>query len=294
MTYPGMLGGSLRVLAAGPATTVQDLGRPGVASLGVSPSGALDPGALRLANRLVGNPESRAGLEIVLGGFVAVPEMDLWIAVTGAWGSIRVGGRAVDGHRAVHVPAGGILEIDHATHGLRFVLAVRGGIDAPQLLGSRATDTLAALGPAPVVDGSVLTVLPTPRRRLPALDIFPWTAPDQGERIIGAASGPRLDWFDDESRRRFFEQSWTVTADADRIGMRLDGEPLRRLDEERELASEGMVAGAVQIPPSGLPTILLADHPVTGGYPVIAVVGAADRDALAQLRPGQSVRFRRI
>lgn len=293
MTYPGMMGGALRVLQSGPATTVQDLGRPGYASLGVSPSGALDRGALRLANRLVGNPEARAGLEIVLGGFVAVPEVDVWIAVTGAWGPIRIDGQAADGHRAVQVPAGSTLEIGPAAHGLRFIVAVRGGIDASSVLGSRATDTLAGLGPAAVEDGAVLAVLPAPRRRLPALDIFPWTAPGAGERTVRASVGPRFDWFEAESGRRFFEQPWTVTADADRIGMRLDGAPLRRIDTERELPSEGMIAGAVQIPPSGLPTILLADHPVTGGYPVIGVVRASDRDILAQLRPGQVLRFRR-
>lgn len=287
-----MMGGRLLVQRAGPATTVQDLGRPGHGSLGVSPSGALDRGALRLANRLVGNPETRAGLEILLGGFSAVPEVDVWVAVTGAWGPISVDGRPVDGHRAARVAAGSTLRISPATHGLRYVLAVRGGLDAPDVLGSRASDTLAGLGPEVLGDGEHLTVLPGPRRRLPALDIFPWTPPSADARCISASAGPRLDWFDDESQRRFFEQPWTVTADADRIGMRLDGKPLRRVGAGLELPSEGMVAGAVQVPPSGVPTILLADHPVTGGYPVIAVVRSADRDHLAQLRPGQILRFR--
>ncbi|WP_138946503.1 biotin-dependent carboxyltransferase family protein [Plantibacter sp. M259] len=286
-----MMGGTLLVEAAGPATTVQDLGRPGAAALGVSPSGALDRGALRLANRLVGNPEGRAALEVVLGPFVAVPDVDLWIAVTGAWGAITVDGRAVDGHHAVRVAAGSRLELGAATHGLRYVLAVRGGFDGPQLLGSRSTDTLAGLGPAPVVGGDRLVVLPTPRRRIPPLDIAPWTRPGAGERLVRVSPGPRRDWFDAASLQRLVEQSWSVTADADRIGMRLDGTPLERLDHGRELPSEGMVAGAVQVPPSGLPTILSADHPVTGGYPVIAVVRAADRDLLAQLRPGQRLRF---
>lgn len=286
-----MMGGTLLVEAAGPATTVQDLGRPGAAALGVSPSGALDRGALRLANRLVGNPEGRAALEVVLGPFAAVPDVDLWIAVTGAWGPITVDGRPSDGHRAVRVQAGSRLELGAATHGLRYVLAVRGGFDGPQVLGSRSTDTLAGLGPAPVVAGDRLPVLPTPRRRVPPLDIAPWTRPDAGERLVRVSPGPRRDWFDDASRQRLVEQPWTITADADRIGMRLDGPPLERLDPGRELPSEGMVAGAVQVPPSGLPTILSADHPVTGGYPVIAVVRAADRDLLAQLRPGQRLRF---
>lgn len=285
------MGGTLLVEAAGPATTVQDLGRPGASALGVSPSGALDRGALRLANRLVGNSEGRAALEVVLGPFVAVPDVDLWIAVTGAWGAITVDGRAVDGHHAVRVTAGSRLELGAATHGLRYVLAVRGGFDGPQLLGSRSTDTLSGLGPAPVVVGDRLVVLPTPRRRIPPLDIAPWTRPDAGERLIRVSPGPRRDWFDAASLQRLVEQSWSVTADADRIGIRLDGTPLERLDPGRELPSEGMVAGAVQVPPSGLPTILSADHPVTGGYPVIAVVRAADRDLLAQLRPGQRLRF---
>ncbi|MGK9146162.1 biotin-dependent carboxyltransferase family protein [Plantibacter flavus] len=289
-----MMGGGLLVLTAGPATTIQDLGRPGSAAIGVSPSGTLDRGALRLANRLVGNPESRAGLEIVLGGFAAVPEVDLWIAVTGAWGTITVDGRVVDGHRAVLVPAGATIEIGQACSGLRYLLAVRGGLDAPVLLGSRATDTLSGLGPAAVADGDLLTVLPTPRRRVPALDIFPWTPPSAAEQVVAITPGPRVDWFDETSRRRFLEEPWTVSADSDRIGMRLVGEPLLRVDGARELPSEGMVAGAVQVPPSGLPTILLADHPVTGGYPVIAVVRTAALDRLAQMRPGQRLRFGRI
>ncbi|WP_350224085.1 biotin-dependent carboxyltransferase family protein [Plantibacter sp. LMC-P-059a] len=288
-----MMGGTLLVEAAGPSATVQDLGRPGAASLGVGTSGTLDRGALRLANRLVGNPEGRAGLEIVLGPFAAVPDVDLWVAVTGAWGPITVDGRPVDGHRAVLVPAGSRLQLGAATHGLRSLLAVRGGFDGPQLLGSRSTDTLAGLGPEPVATGDRLAVLPTPRRRIPVLDIAPWTRPDAGERLVRITPGPRADWFDDDSRLRLLEQPWTVTADADRIGMRLDGTPLQRRDPGRELPSEGMVAGAVQVPPSGLPTILLADHPVTGGYPVIAVVRPTDRDLLAQLRPGQRVRFSR-
>lgn len=281
----------LCILDPGAFTSVQDLGRPAHAALGIARSGALDRAALRRANRLVGNPEDAAGFEVLAGGLRAVAERDLWIALTGAAGPFTIAGRAADPYAAVRWPAGTELHVGAFTAGVRGYLAVRGGIDAARVGGSAATDTLAGLGPAAARAGTRWSVGPEPAARVPAVDGVAWSAPAPGELEIDLAAGPRADRFAADALPTLFEAVWTVTADADRVGMRLDGPALRRIDD-RELASEGMVPGAVQVPPSGRPTILLADGPVTGGYPVIAVVTEAGLDLLAQARPGQRVRFR--
>ena len=281
----------LRVVAAGPLTTVQDLGRPGHAVIGVSGSGALDRGAIRLANRLVGNPEGAAGLEITVGGFSAVFDTDAWIAVTGAWGDVRVAGQPIDPNHAVAVAAGSLVEIGMASSGLRYYLAVRGGIDVPAVLGSRSRDILSGIGPAPVSDGDLLPVGVRPTVPVPGFDIAPWSPPPLGAVEVPLIVGPRDDWFSPTALDLLFTTTWAFGAASNRVGARLDGPPLARTGGG-ELPSEGMVAGAIQVPPSGQPTVLLADHPVTGGYPVIAVVASAALDVFAQLRPGQPLSFR--
>ena len=286
---PGVVGG-LRIERAG-AATVQDLGRGAVARLGVARSGAVDRAALRLANRLVGNPEDAAALEIALGGFTARALRDLWVAVAGAWGPMRVDGRLIDTGVAVPVPAGALLELEWFTHGARAVLAVRGGIDAPEAMGARATDTLAGLGPPPLRAGDVLAAGDDIAGPVPAGTIAPWGWPADPLEIELAA-GPRADWFTAAAHRALFDAVWTVGTAADRVGLRLEGPVLARA-REGELPSEGMVPGALQVPPGGRPTILLADGPVTGGYPVIAVATDAALDRLAQARPGTRLRFRK-
>lgn len=281
----------LRVIAAGPLTTVQDLGRPGYAAIGVSGSGALDRGALRLANRLVGNSEGAAGLEITVGGFSAMVETDAWIAITGAWGDVRVAGQRIDANHPVVVPAASLLEIGPAHSGLRYYLAVRGGLDVPAVLGSRSRDVLSGIGPAPVADGDLLPVGEHPTLPVPSFDISPWSPPPVDAVEVPLLVGPREDWFPPSALGLLFSTTWAFGAASNRVGARLEGPPLARV-ERGELPSEGMVAGAIQVPPSGQPTVLLADHPVTGGYPVIAVVASAALDVFAQLRPGQPVRFR--
>ncbi|MET0932628.1 MAG: biotin-dependent carboxyltransferase family protein [Mycetocola sp.] len=286
---------ALTVLTAGPLTTVQDLGRPGYAALGVSGSGALDRRALTLGNRLVGNDEGAAGLEIAVGGFSGVADRDVWIAVTGAWGPVSVGGRLVDPNHPVFVPAGTALEIGPAEFGLRYYVAVGGGWDVPPVLGSRSTDLLSGIGPAPVRDGDVLPIGSPHTAGIPALDVAPWSPPDLGPVSVPLSVGPRADWFAPGALERLFTDTWTFSAASNRVGARLEGRPLDRslaAEARGELPSEGMVAGALQVPPSGLPTVLLADHPTTGGYPVIAVVASGALDVFAQLRPGQQLTFR--
>lgn len=286
------------VMNPGPLTLVEDLGRPGYASLGLSPSGALDRRSLVLANTLLGNPRNSAGLEILLGGLKLRFVTASTIAVTGAEGVVKLNGAEVPFNQAMRVAPGAILEFGTPLFGLRYYLAVLGGIDSPQVLGSRSTDILSGEGPAPLAAGDTLTTgraAPDgngwPGERVARQAPAPRRAPEPDHDIVARVDpGPRADWFDDDSRHRLVTQHWTLSPDSNRIGARLQGRRLLRIRAD-ELPSEGMVSGAIQVPPSGLPTVFLADHPVTGGYPVIAVVRRADLDLLAQARPGQTIRF---
>jgi biotin-dependent carboxylase-like uncharacterized protein len=293
----------IEVLSPGPRTTVQDLGRPGHAALGVGRSGAADRPALRLANRLVGNAEGAAAIEITLGGFsarfavltriaLAGAPCDAQAVVTGAPGAgacAQTVRRGVAMHAPVYVPAGAELRLGTPDAGLRTYLAVAGGIDVPPTLGSRATDMLAGLGPERLRPGTKLPI-GVARGAPPGVDAAPVPPPSR-EPVLRVRLGPREDWFAPGAVDRLVGTAWQVTADADRVGIRLDGPPLERAGD-RELPSEAMVEGALQVPPSGRPVLFLADHPVTGGYPVIGVVPSDDVPLAAQLRPGDRVRFR--
>jgi KipI family sensor histidine kinase inhibitor len=277
----------------GPFTTIQDAGRPGHLSEGVAVSGAADRSALTDANRLVGNAPEAAVVEVTLGGFRATAARDLWVAVAGAWGEVRVAGRAIDAYRPHLWPVGTGLELAPFRAGVRGVLAVRGGVAGAPALGSAATDTLAGLGPSPLRAGDEIATADAARHPVPAVDLWPWTPP-QPALVVPVAPGPRADWFTDAAREHLFATRWTVGARADRVGIRLDGPPLERTSaaSSRELESEGMLPGAVQVPPDGLPVVLGPDGPVTGGYPVIGVVTAAGRALLAQARPGTHLLLR--
>lgn len=287
--------GMLEVLATGPMTTVQDLGRPGRGDLGVGRSGAADRGALRLANRLVGNPEGAAALEITLGGLCVRARGDLVIALAGAACPATVTGpvgirRQIGHHSVEHLPCGATLRLGTPARGLRTYLAARGGVDVTPVLGSRSTDILARLGPDLPVPGTLLPIGPPPAA-FPAVDLAPVPETAGGELVLEILPGPRDDWFTPEALRVLRTEPYEVTADSNRVGIRLRGPVLERA-RDGELPSEGMVPGALQVPPSGQPTLFLADHPLTGGYPVIAVVRTRDVDRAAQARPGQRVRFR--
>ncbi|MGW1678898.1 5-oxoprolinase subunit C family protein [Saccharopolyspora sp. NPDC002376] len=281
----------MEVLATGPLATVQDLGRPGLAGIGVGPSGAADGGAFRLANRLVGNDEGAAAIEVTFGGLEVRATRDLTVALTGAPCPITVDGRGAAANSVVRVRSGAVLKLGLPDRGLRSYLAVRGGIDVEPVLGSRATDVLAGLGPEPLSPGAVLPVGPAPQQ-FPRVDLAPVAACAADEITLRVAFGPRHDWFTEDALTALVNSPYEVTADSNRVGMRLAGPALERSRTD-ELPSEGMVPGALQVPPSARPTLFLADHPVTGGYPVIAVVVAADLDKAAQARPGQRIRFRR-
>lgn len=279
----------LDVLDVGGLALVQDLGRPGFGRLAVGRSGAFDRRAHRLANRLVGNPESAAGLEVVGGGVTLRASSAVTMAVTGADVPIWVDGHAADAGAAMSVPAGSVVVIGRPRRGLRASVGLRGGIVVRTVLGSASRDTLGGLGPAPLVPGDRLPI-GTAALRLPAVDHVPIPPIDEVVRL-GVHRGPRVDWFPDRAWGDLIDAEWLVSPDSDRIGVRLVGPRLPRA-RAGELAPEGMVRGCVQVPPSGQPVVLGPDHPVTGGYPVIAVVD--DPDALAQAPPGTRVRLRPI
>ncbi len=279
---------ALRVVRPGPLTLVEDLGRPGHAAIGIGRSGAADRGALRLANRAVGNPEGAAALEVLLGGLELEALGTVTLCVTGAPVPVEVGGRAVGSSYVVTARAGELVRLGTPALGLRSYVGVRGGIDVPAVLGSRSRDVLAGLGPEPLGVGDLLPVgapgdEPTPTDLLPQLRL-----PEVVE--LRVVRGPRDGWLADADA--LTTSPWRVSDASNRVGMRLLGSPLRHRDPHRQLPSEGAWRGAVQVPPGGEPVVFLADHPVTGGYPVAAVVVDGDVDLAAQVRPGQEVCFR--
>ena len=282
----------LEVVAAGPLTLVEDLGRPGLSSLGVGPSGAADRGAFTLGARLLGQPTDRAALEVHHGGVTLRAQGSVTMALTGAPAPTTVDGTPV-GHAAPFlVRDGSVLQVGRPTSGLRTYVSVRGGVEVEAVLGSRSYDTLSGIGPLPLKDGHVLPVGQPVGE--PVVDIAPVAPPASGLVTLELTLGPRADWLGDLTV--LTDTPWQVDAKSDRVGVRLDGSPLPRAAgfEGRELPSEGVIRGAVQLPADGLPVLFLADHPVTGGYPVVAVLSSRSLDAAAQLVAGQAVRLRQV
>ena len=277
------------MVRAGPLTTVQDRGRPGLAQLGVPPSGAADQRSLELGRRIVGNDPGAAALEATLIGPALRFTMEALVAVTGAEADATVSGRPLERGLSIEVPAGGLLELGRCRDGVRAYISVRGGFAVEETLGSRSHDLLTGLGPPPLRDGDALPVGPEPPGRPdPSAPVIPASA---GEPTLSVLLGPRDDWFSPEAIEVLTSTAWRVGLASNRVGIRLEGPELARLDRG-ELLSEGVVTGAIQVPPSGQPILLGPDHPTTGGYPVLAVVAAADLSLAGQLAPGASVRFR--
>jgi biotin-dependent carboxylase-like uncharacterized protein len=281
----------IEVLAPGPLATVQDRGRPGWAALGVSRSGAADRGAAALANRLVGNGPDAAVIEATLGGLWVRFGGPVFAVLTGAPCPAALDGGGVAMAAPFHAGAGAVLRLGLPPDGVRTYLAVHGGIDVAPVLGSRATDVLTGLGPPPLAVGARLAIRATSAGvALPGVDQVA-VRPTGRPVVLRVVPGPRLDWFADGIADALAEAAYEVAPASNRTALRLAGPALRRRFE-RELPSEGLVPGAVQVPPDGRPVVFLVDHPVTGGYPVPYVVCDADLDRAAQLRPGDPVRFR--
>ena len=281
---------TLEVRHTGPLALVEDLGRPGLAHIGVTRSGAADRRAHRLANRLLVNPEDRATIEVTLGGFSArVLGGGLDITVTGADARPAIDGIPFGLNSVAHIREGQVVSLGVPRSGLRSYLGVRGGIAVAPILGSRSYDTLSSIGPPPLRPGDALPV-GEPAGNFPEVEQAPVAAISEGLITLRVMRGPRDDWCADPDA--LVRSTWLVSERSDRVGVRLSGAALEHRWPARQLPSEGAIRGAIQVPPNGQPVILGTDHPVTGGYPVIGVVIDDDVDTLAQLRPGQPVRLR--
>jgi len=278
--------GEIEILDAGALTTVQDLGRPGHAHLGVPRSGALDAPALRLANRLVGNPEVAAGLETTLTGMRFRVTHGVRLAVTGADCIVLVDQRPVAWGAAVSLTAGAVVEVGPAVVGLRSYVALSGGVAVAPVLGSRSTDLLSGIGPEVVAAGQVLPLGPS-YAEAPAVE----AVRSVRSTVLRLDRGPRVDWFTADAVARLDGSAYDVGPASNRIGLRLIGVPIER-SRAGELPTEPMVLGAVQVPPNGQPVVFLHDHPTTGGYPVIGVVRYDDLGVCAQARPGDRLTLR--
>lgn len=282
------------VVATGAAALMQDQGRPGMASLGVTRSGAFDTVAAALANRLVGNPESAAVIEALGGGLALRTDDPAIVAVTGATGPVHVDGRAVARNATLTLRGDTHIELGAPSRGVRSYVAVRGGFAVRPVLGSRSYDTLGHLGPEPLQIGDWLPVGPA---TMPAAPVDHAPAPGSELPVaLSIAPGPRRDWFTDSTWDTLLTSAWQVQPSSNRVGIRLGGPRLARTATrvDAELPPEGLIQGAIQVPPDGQPIIMGPDHPTTGGYPVIAVVAPADCAHCAQLVPGDSVHLRAI
>jgi biotin-dependent carboxylase-like uncharacterized protein len=255
--------------------------------MGVSRSGAFDRGAYELGQRLLGNPAGTAALEVVLGGLKVTASAGVRAVITGGLVAATVGGREVRPGEPFLIDAGEQVALTYCSCGIRVYVSVAGGIDVPPVLGSRATDTLSGLGPAALRAGDVLPLGASDGSQ-PA-EVAPLTLPPNDPVTLDVLPGPRTDWLTDPD----LEGEWTVSSTSNRVGVRLSG-PVVDLNRTGELPSEGVVRGAIQVPPTGQPVIFGPDHPTTGGYPVVGVLTDASCDALAQLRPGQRVRLRPV
>ena len=291
---------ALQVRATGLLTLFQDLGRHGQAGQGVSASGAMDQAALKTANRLVGNASNWPALETVGGGLSLQSRGELVLAITGAQAPITITNAAgqswvASSDCALALADGDTVTIGQPTAGARCYVAVRGGYQVQPVLGSAATDTLANVGPPALQRGQWLGVQPAvhtvvadaalPVQGLPAAD---------AEVVLDVELGPRTDWFTPEAVALLASQRWQVTPQSNRVGLRLAGEQALSRAITTELPSEGTPLGAIQVPASGQPVLFLADHPLTGGYPVIGCVAAHHLDLAGQIPVGAWIRFNPI
>ena len=296
---------SVTILKPGLASSLQDAGRPGHAALGVGRAGAMDGPAWQLANALVGNRGGEAAIECTLLGPTLRFEQASVIALTGAPITAHVGAGAIPMWSGCHLPAGSVLRLGGMASGCRSYLAVRGGFDVPPLLGSRSSDLHAWIGFAHgrhLCAGDVLPIgraAPWPvagagdavRAQPWSLDPQPWF--DLNQPPLALLHGSHWPQLDHDSQQLLYRGQFILSQHSNRTASRLDGHTLR-LREPLELISEAALPGTLQLPPSGQPIALLAEAPITGGYPRIGQLAAVELPRLAQRRPGDAVCFREI
>lgn len=295
-------------IRAGFLTSVQDLGRVGLREFGVSPGGALDPHALRVANLLVGNEESAAGLEITFGGLRIRFVEDRIIAWCGGNFEVHIGSTVLPAGHPALVRSGEDFSIESPAIGCRAWLAISGGIDVPAVLGSRATDLKSAFGGMngrAIRDGEELPLRQNPDRSKSLAEKLrvekiarwkpphDWSSPARREPVLRFIRGGDLNHCTPEAIKRFGETGFFVSPDSDRMGVRLDGPSIERAGEA-DLLSEAVAPGTVQVPPNGKPILLLNDCQTIGGYPKLAHVITVDLPIAAQLRAADTVRFTEV
>jgi antagonist of KipI len=288
--------GVIQVQEPGLFTTVQDLGREGFGALGVSASGAADAISLRLGNRMVGNDEGAAGLEMtLLGGTFVFPERVL-LALTGSDFGAALDGKTVELWSSFEAKAGQTLRLGPTRTGARCYLCVRGGIAVELFLGSASTHILSGLGGhegRALRKGDALKIGAESgaihERRLSARALNEL----QPRKVLRVTEGPQSDWFSESARRLFYESRYRVAEESNRMGIRLGG-AIVPVPSGGEMISEGVSLGAIQVPEGGKPIILSVEQQTTGGYPKIANVISADFHSLGQLRPRDEIRFERV
>lgn len=280
----------MTILSPGPLTTVQDEGRFGYMNTGFSPGGAMDLGALRLANLLVGNKMGEGALEMTMAGITATFSCDSVIAVTGADVSPVLNGKSISMNESILVKKGDELKLGFASNGLRSYLAVAGGFDLPLVMGSLSTNLKCALGGfhgRKLAAGDEIP-LKTSVSSFEKRSFVP-TA-QNGTLDIHVMLGPQEDYFTSDGIRNFFTEEYTVSPQSDRMGIRLEGAAVESKNGV-DIISDGIAHGSVQIPAAGTPILMMADRQTTGGYAKIATVISSDLDLLAQAKPGSKIRF---
>jgi antagonist of KipI len=305
---------SIKVIKPGLLTTVQDLGRYGLQKHGVIVSGAMDPFALRVANVLVGNDEGEAALEITMIGPKLKFSEDSLISICGGNLSPAINGEEIPEWRPILVKKGSLLSFGTVEFGCRAYLAVAGGFAVPNVMNSKSTYLRAGIGGfegRALKDGDVLPVQPPSDSHLQRIrslcekagsnsfavsdwSVSKYAMPNYHKNpVIRVIRGGEFHWFKEESREKFYKEEFLVTPQSDRMGYRLSGSKLQ-LNKPQELISEAVTAGTIQVPSEGDPIVLMADRQTTGGYPKIAQVATVDLPVLAQVKPGEKVRFQEI
>ena len=286
----------VRVVKPGLFTSVQDRGRFGYAHLGISPCGAADAVSLRIANLLVGNDEYAPALEMTLLGATVAFDEPTWVAISGANCECKIGSNRIELNCLVEIPAGSILQCGSTTDGARCYLAVQGAVDVPAVMGSASTDSRGRFGGHEgrrLQAGDILRVRHVNQRRIRPLRTGALEEEMRSRGAIRVTGGAQRDWFRDDTFANFLATSYVVSEQSDRAGLRLKGNPVSAR-ETRQLLTDGIPLGAIQVPQDGQPIILFVDQQTTGGYPKIANVIAADMHRIGQLRPRDEVRFAEV